>query len=586
MSDLSPPPPKIRRYGNRSSYDGDDRGTFRALVEAFVSLFIAVLLFRTFAAEGYMISTGSMAPSLLGFHKRVVCPTCRFTFPFGTAYDSDEDSEAEQIAANRSRAICPNCGQQGIDVTDVPKNHGDQLLVNKQAYVYTSPRRWDVVVFRNPAKPTEAYVKRAVGLPGERIQVVEGDIVIDGNIARKTFPQQLSTRILVHDHNYHPTDDETYRSHWRVGDGSDDENETNLARNWKASGRSFVYLGGDVRRTDKSNSEKTNMAWLEYRHWLRAGGQHETSVKLNRWPDEVDSSKIPDAGLKYRSQSNELSVTGALPFEVTQQMLEMSTDEPFREAVSKLYEESHVVPITDQYGYNPAEEAGTPSPVRDVMLSAFFSVQGGTGEFAIEMTNGSAVFSAVFDVIRRQVNIYTQPLPPDTLLDSSFQTEHGEPVATARWPAQFSSEGGTVDVSLFDKQFTVAINGKAVTDPIPFELIQGVQPPKIPVRIGAKGLEIKVAKLKIYRDIYYTDTRSRHAVNRPFELGEDQYFVLGDNSPVSHDSRRWEHPPVLRSYMIGKPFLVHLPSKPGNLRVGNKEFHLRMPDWERIRLLK
>src|SRR6478735_11114124 len=110
MTALSPPPPIIGRFeSTKATFDEDRRGTFRALVEAFVSLFIALLLFRTFAAEGYMISTGSMAPSLLGFHKRVTCPTCRFTFPFGTAYDSDEDSEAEQVAANRSRAICPNC---------------------------------------------------------------------------------------------------------------------------------------------------------------------------------------------------------------------------------------------------------------------------------------------------------------------------------------------------------------------------------------------------------------------------------------------------------------------------------------------
>ena len=50
-------------------------------------LYIAVILFRTFELEGYIISTGSMAPSLLGFHKRVVCPSCGYHFPFGIAVD-------------------------------------------------------------------------------------------------------------------------------------------------------------------------------------------------------------------------------------------------------------------------------------------------------------------------------------------------------------------------------------------------------------------------------------------------------------------------------------------------------------------
>ena len=88
QSTIEKPEPELPRF------DEDKRGTLRALVEAFVSLFIAVLLFRTFAAEGYMISTGSMAPSLLGYHKRVICPTCGITFPFGTAYDTDDDPAA------------------------------------------------------------------------------------------------------------------------------------------------------------------------------------------------------------------------------------------------------------------------------------------------------------------------------------------------------------------------------------------------------------------------------------------------------------------------------------------------------------
>ena len=466
-------------------------------------------------------------------------------------------------------------------MTDVPRNHGDQLLVNKQAYLYQAPKRWDIVVFRNPAKPTEAYVKRAVGLPGERLQVIGGDVTIDGQVARKSYPQQLSTRILVHDHSYRPTSDEGFQSHWKAIELPDEANDRLRTRNWRESGNSFIYRAGDIRQSDKST-----MVWLEYRHWLRSGGQHETSTKLQRWPEDVDSSTIPDAGLKYKPQSGELCVTGALPAEIAQQMLDMSHDEAFRTAVSELYEASHVVPVTDEYGYNPPEEVGTPNPVRDLMLSMFVSVQGGTGEFVVEMTNGATVFSVVFDVIRREIDLFTQPLPAGATLNSNFEMEKSDPVATAPWPTKLSSDGGTIEVSIIDKQILVAINGKTVIQPWPFELPPEVQPPRVPVRIGARGLDIKVGQLKLYRDVYYTDSRSRHAINRPLELGEDEFFVMGDNSPVSHDSRRWDKPFVRRSHLIGKPFLVHLPSKPGNLKIGNRELHLRMPDWERIRLLK
>lgn len=179
----------------------DRRGLARSLSESVISLVLAVLLFRTFAAEGYMISTGSMAPTLLGYHKQVNCPTCGFEFPFGVAYDTDPTGEAEQLERRRSVAVCPNCGQEHIHLEKVPRNHGDQLLVCKPSYEYRPPLRWEICVFRNPANPQEAYVKRVVGLPGERVQILRGDVFIDGEIARKDYPRQVSMRIPVHDHN-------------------------------------------------------------------------------------------------------------------------------------------------------------------------------------------------------------------------------------------------------------------------------------------------------------------------------------------------------------------------------------------------
>jgi len=89
----------------------------------------------------------------------------------------------------------------------------------------------------------------------------------------------------------------------------------------------------------------------------------------------------------------------------------------------------------------------------------------------------------------------------------------------------------------------------------------------------------------LYRDVYYTSARGRNGVQRPYQLGDDELFVLGDNSPVSHDSRRWPDGAVPMKLLVGKPFLVHLPSKPGRLRLGPCDVQLRLPDWERLRLL-
>ena len=52
----------------------------RSAIDGLACLAVAVLLLRTFLVEGYMISTGSMAPALYGYHKRVVCPACGEVF--------------------------------------------------------------------------------------------------------------------------------------------------------------------------------------------------------------------------------------------------------------------------------------------------------------------------------------------------------------------------------------------------------------------------------------------------------------------------------------------------------------------------
>ena len=135
----------------------------RHLVDLLICLMIAVILVRSFQIEGYMISTGSMAPGLLGFHKRVVCPKCQIGFQLGVAFDKSVNRDGTP-GLSAELCSCPNCGESGIEVSQVPRNQGDQLLVNKGAFYFREPERWEVIVFRNPQQPTESYVKRAIGL--------------------------------------------------------------------------------------------------------------------------------------------------------------------------------------------------------------------------------------------------------------------------------------------------------------------------------------------------------------------------------------------------------------------------------------
>jgi signal peptidase I len=56
---------------------------------------------------------------------------------------------------------------------------GKLTLVNRMAYVRSSPHRGDIVAIRL-AGPSVVYIKRVIGLPGERFSVEEGQVLING----------------------------------------------------------------------------------------------------------------------------------------------------------------------------------------------------------------------------------------------------------------------------------------------------------------------------------------------------------------------------------------------------------------------
>ena len=58
---------------------------------------------------------------------------------------------------------------------------GQEILINRFRYLFTSPDRDEVVVFLpNGNTNSHYYVKRVVALPGETIQIIDGQIYIDG----------------------------------------------------------------------------------------------------------------------------------------------------------------------------------------------------------------------------------------------------------------------------------------------------------------------------------------------------------------------------------------------------------------------
>ena len=58
-------------------------------------------------------------------------------------------------------------------------NMGDYLFVKKYAYNNQLPERGDVIVFRTPQLKTVSYIKRLIGLPGDKIQIRDGILYIN-----------------------------------------------------------------------------------------------------------------------------------------------------------------------------------------------------------------------------------------------------------------------------------------------------------------------------------------------------------------------------------------------------------------------
>ena len=96
---------------------------------------------------------------------------------------------------------------------------------------------------------------------------------------------------------------------------------------------------------------------------------------------------------------------------------------------------------------------------------------------------------------------------------------------------------------------------------------------------------MKLNRIRVYRDLYYR-SRDGEQIAREFRLGEDELFVLGDNSEVSVDSRHWASGAVNEQLLIGRPLILHLPSQKKTIHLGPISTQIRVPDLERVRLLR
>jgi len=122
---------------------------------------------------------------------------------------------------------------------------GDYLLIDEVSYRLEEPRRGDVVVFRYPENPSQFFIKRIIGLPGETIEI-KNNIV---KVYNSEFPKGL-----VVEENYLSPPKETFgNSQVKLGENEyyvlgDNRMHSSDSRSWGPvdksliTGRAFLRL--------------------------------------------------------------------------------------------------------------------------------------------------------------------------------------------------------------------------------------------------------------------------------------------------------------------------------------------------------
>ena len=513
----------IKKQEDRSAGRRDEtrknRDSFLETIESFVIAFILAFVFRAYVVEAFVIPTGSMAPRLNGEHYEFECSRCGYEYNVGLDQAARGNPEVD--------AVCPLCYNREKltreDIDRLDRFFGDRILVLKYFYDFFPPQRWDVVVFKYPYDPKTNYIKRLVGLPGEQIEILRGDVYINGAIARKSDAAQQALWMHVSDSDY-----------W----------DTRRGLHWK--------------------------------------------------PEQLD-----DPQWQYTT----------LPLTFNPQ-----TSAPSYLVFHHLGLDGKPAPIRDFYAYDdptgPTGRSDNQNIVPDFQLRADLEVatpeQDMPGPALVEVVLGSFA-----DTFRFAIPVAQSGLPVRIVHNNEVLASVLTPAPLLTYGKRFFIEAACVDHKLMltiDDRRALDVNNDGLLntadDPIfkPTPRDRWSEPPEnaTRVKLGFQNVKATVYRLAVNRDIYYTagdgglqPVRGVRgwALLEPCPLGQKEYFMLGDNSPRSADSRWWQtktppyksSPVVREENLVGKAFFVYWPAAGLRYRVP----YLRaLPDVKEFRLIK
>ncbi|HNQ23871.1 MAG TPA: S26 family signal peptidase [Phycisphaerae bacterium] len=511
-------------------------------LDSIVVAFILAFVFRAFVVEAFVIPTGSMAPTLYGAHGMIACPKCGTEFAYGL---QDRAAKGGVPVGANDEAICPNCDHviATLSQNDYAGNAdaGDRILVLKWPYdaqlERLGPQRWDVTVFKNPSDGNMNYIKRLAGLPNEVLMIVDGDVYTApvetlSAGARAAFEAQLKDK-------YELQAGLRYGVLQPLPEGV------------------LAELDGKLRITRKTPVAQKSLWFVVYDHnYLpRAAGDLQPRWEAQRGADSRWDTRQRRVRFDGRGGATE-------------------------------YIELRDKAMDARCAYNI--RSGSAPPVSDQRVRFVLLPVDGEGVVRLRLEKRGRVFWATLHMSGLVTLCESAEVPAETV----------EP-PLVRQLAPFRA-GRPVEIAFenVDYRVALAVRGQEVLAtsseaeapgyyaPDVRALRQGRLAPAVTPRIYAEGGVFELMHLVVERDVYYywergatiPDTWARTGpwggTGNPILLRADEYFMLGDNTAASQDSRLWfqvgahlvdrreayQLGTVPRDQLIGKAFFVYWPS--------------------------
>jgi signal peptidase I len=153
------------------------KGALLPLSAILITGLVTRFLFNPYVAESFVASTNSMSPAIRPVHYQSACISCGQGEVIVGAYNFNVD-RISNTPAEKAAGICSNCLKHVATTWSLkPVMYGaDHFIVDKTVL----PARWDIAAYRN--QQGVLHVSRVVGLPGERIQLAEGHVQINGKV--------------------------------------------------------------------------------------------------------------------------------------------------------------------------------------------------------------------------------------------------------------------------------------------------------------------------------------------------------------------------------------------------------------------